>query len=264
MRIRLLAPIVSALMTSHAAVAQTVHVEVRGQVDYNFLTTGALAGVASGAPAVMRFDVDASNFINSPSFPVRGYPINVGSFVMTAGRAPIGLVNPQPAGTTPFLVIRDNDPAVDGFLVSAGIDFPIGIPINTGVTNCVLNFLRTFDVGTVFPSRNVLDILGTYNFEHMSSYQWTIDRGPGTPFEVVYQSIRLYRSCLADVAALGGGAGGDGQLTADDVVGYLAAFFAGNLAVADVASLGGAPQPDGQLTPDDLVVFLAAFFGGCQ
>ena len=68
---------------------------------------------------------------------------------------------------------------------------------------------------------------------------------------------------IADVGTLGGTAGRDNQLTADDIVVYLAAFFSGNLAVADLASLGGAGGPDGQLTPDDLVIFLGAFFAGC-
>ena len=67
----------------------------------------------------------------------------------------------------------------------------------------------------------------------------------------------------ADVAALGGAPGCDGQVTADDIVYYLAQFFAANLAVADIVGLGGAGGPDGQITPDDLVAFLAAFFAGC-
>ena len=66
-----------------------------------------------------------------------------------------------------------------------------------------------------------------------------------------------------DVASLGGALVPDGLLTADDVIAYLNAFFAGNLAVADVASLGGATTPDGILTPDDIIVFLDAFFAGC-
>ena len=69
--------------------------------------------------------------------------------------------------------------------------------------------------------------------------------------------------CTADVAGLGGALGPDGQLTADDIVAFLAQFFAGGLSVADVASLGGTPPADGQLTADDVVVFLTAFFAGC-
>ena len=68
---------------------------------------------------------------------------------------------------------------------------------------------------------------------------------------------------LADVASLGGQIGADGQLTVDDIVVYLAQFFAGNLVVADIASLGGGAGGDGQITVDDLVLFLARFFQGC-
>jgi hypothetical protein len=65
---------------------------------------------------------------------------------------------------------------------------------------------------------------------------------------------------LADVAGLGGQPGYDGQRTVDDIVFYLAAFFAGDQ-IADVATLGGALVPDDQITADDLVAFLNAFFG---
>ncbi|MGH7132359.1 MAG: GC-type dockerin domain-anchored protein [Phycisphaerales bacterium] len=68
---------------------------------------------------------------------------------------------------------------------------------------------------------------------------------------------------LADVASLGGQIGADGALTVDDIVVYLAQFFANNLSVADIAGLGGSATPDGQITADDLVLFLAQFFQGC-
>ncbi len=67
----------------------------------------------------------------------------------------------------------------------------------------------------------------------------------------------------ADVATLGGTIGGDGQLTVDDIVVFLAAFFGANLSVADVATVGGTIGGDGTLTVDDIIVFLSLFFGGC-
>ncbi|MGH7130803.1 MAG: GC-type dockerin domain-anchored protein [Phycisphaerales bacterium] len=70
--------------------------------------------------------------------------------------------------------------------------------------------------------------------------------------------------CVSDVAGLGGTAGPDGQLTADDVIAYLNGFFSGDTQTADVAVLGGAVGKDGQLTADDIIVFLNSFFGGCQ
>lgn len=73
----------------------------------------------------------------------------------------------------------------------------------------------------------------------------------------------LIIACPADVAGLGGSAGGDGQLTPDDLVYFLQQFFNNNLAVCDIAILGGNPGSDGQITPDDLVYFLSLFFSNC-
>ncbi len=73
-------------------------------------------------------------------------------------------------------------------------------------------------------------------------------------------ALPVPRFCVADVASAGGADGPDGQLTADDVVGYLGKYFANDFSVADVASLGGVGYPDDKVTPDDLVYFLADFF----
>ena len=73
--------------------------------------------------------------------------------------------------------------------------------------------------------------------------------------------VRVVGACgAADIAALGGSLGPDNHVTADDLVAFLNAFFAGSIAVADIASLGGAAVPDGQLSADDLIAFLSAFF----
>lgn len=87
--------------------------------------------------------------------------------------------------------------------------------------------------------------------------------GPAQIGTIVVPPLPCPAPCLADVAAVGGNPGRDGLLTADDVVVYLSAFFAGNLSVADVAMVGGGVGADGQLTPDDIVLFLDRFFGGC-
>ncbi|MGH7132753.1 MAG: GC-type dockerin domain-anchored protein [Phycisphaerales bacterium] len=95
-----------------------------------------------------------------------------------------------------------------------------------------------------------------------ATYHWSVIY---TPHAVSLRLDAINRDpCnAADVAGLGGVAGSDGQLTADDVVAFLAAFFANNLAIADIAGLGGSPGADGAITPDDLVYFLAAFFSPC-
>lgn len=65
-----------------------------------------------------------------------------------------------------------------------------------------------------------------------------------------------------DIVGQGGSAGYDGALTVDDLVAYLAYFFAGN-PIADITALGGTDVPDGQITVDDLVAALRLFFSGC-
>jgi hypothetical protein len=67
----------------------------------------------------------------------------------------------------------------------------------------------------------------------------------------------------ADVAGLGGTVGPDNQISADDLIVFLAAYFAENIAIADIAGLGGTPGGDGQLSVDDLVFFLSKFFTPC-
>jgi hypothetical protein len=71
------------------------------------------------------------------------------------------------------------------------------------------------------------------------------------------------RCNAADIATIGGALTPDGQLTADDIIAYIGAFFANNVAVADLVTVGGNPPPDGVVTADDLIYFLGKFFSPC-
>ena len=97
---------------------------------------------------------------------------------------------------------------------------------------------------------------------------WIIDNGQGDEnptftLHTVAHGHAVASCGRADIASIGGLGIPDGQLTADDIIVFLDAFFRNIFVVADVASLGGTPVPDGRLTPDDLIVFLTAFFAGC-
>jgi hypothetical protein len=72
----------------------------------------------------------------------------------------------------------------------------------------------------------------------------------------------LTPSCLPDIAGAGQTIGGDGQLTADDIIVFIGWFFAADTR-ADVAGSGQVPTPDGQFTADDIIVFINRFFAGC-
>ncbi len=69
--------------------------------------------------------------------------------------------------------------------------------------------------------------------------------------------------CLADIAAPGQIIGPDGQLTADDIIVFINAFFAGDQLTADIAGAGQTLLPDGELTADDIIVFVNNLFAGC-
>jgi hypothetical protein len=75
---------------------------------------------------------------------------------------------------------------------------------------------------------------------------------------------RLHVGCdsIANIVTVGGEQTCDDELTADDVIAFLAGFFA-QQPISDVARLGGGLGADGQWTADDVIAFLAAFFAGC-
>ena len=215
--------IVTACLMSASATAATVHVKITGTVEWNLFTTGPLAVVDDGDAVVTEFDVDSNVFVNSPSFPTRGYTMNPANFTMTLGAASVGLSNSQ----TSYFVIRNNDPAVDGFFISTNIDLPLKVPMT--VPNVRMDFLRTFNIGTVWPSLNILDALGSYGFENMSSFNWTFDVGASQPLGILYETITLteVEQCPADVT-------GDGTVNIQDLLFVVAHWNEGAGSPADV------------------------------
>ncbi|MBL9002521.1 MAG: hypothetical protein JNK25_15435 [Phycisphaerae bacterium] len=242
--------LLSAAAIPAAADAAIVRVEITGVVEWNMYTTGPLAPARAGDPVRLSFEVDSEVFVNSPQWPTRGYPIIQSSWQMTAGAATLGLRSPMPGGTVPYFVMRNNDPAVDGFLVSAGVDYPFAVPVE--IPNMGLEFLRTFSTSTMWDSLDIMDALGSYGFEFMSSYNWTVGRGEAYFFGVEYQTITLTSDelpCPADYNQDGGVDGGD-------VEAFYMDWEAGN-AAADVNGDGGVDGGDVQ------TFFTAWENGGC-
>lgn len=174
-----------------AAWATPVRVQVTGVVDYNVIQ-GGMAGLGAGTPVTMSFRVDSNNFVNSASFPTRGYHIDLSSFTLTVGPTVLTLVNPLSSGDALF-VLRDNDPAVDGFFISRGTDLPFPLDMRVPGLAAVheFDFSRSFSVGTALTSVNILDAVGTYGLENIGSYQWTVGRFGNPGAEFVYQSMTI-------------------------------------------------------------------------
>lgn len=112
------------------------------------------------------------------NFPTRGYPIDTASFVLSSGAASIGLQNPFPAGETPYFVLRNNDPGVDGFLVSTSYELPTSVPLNQTHTTGARyhqNYYVTHGPNKL-SSLDIFDALGTYDYDGLTVFNWTVWR----------------------------------------------------------------------------------------
>lgn len=179
-------------LAAPASAGIPVTVTVTGVVEYNQIAAPPLGLAKKDDVATMTFLLDSADFVDSPNFPTRGYRIVQSSFNLTMGAATIGLKSPFPAGQTPYFVLRDNDPAVDGFMLSTNVDFPVGVPLaqNGAFGSFVDNFYVTYG-GAALGSLDVLDALGTYGFGGLTVYNWTIDDGPVNPLSILFTQLEI-------------------------------------------------------------------------
>ncbi|MCA9291745.1 MAG: hypothetical protein KDA25_11500 [Phycisphaerales bacterium] len=183
---------VAAALCSGLACADIVDVTINGEVEYNQINQGDFSQVNAGDSAVLTFQVDSNVFTNSGSFPTRGYHIDPASFVLTIGSVVVGLQNPFPGGDTPYFVLRNNDPAVDGFFIADNVDFPTGVPLNQG--GAFGQFRNDFSVGytgDTLSSLDILDAVGTYDYTGLTSFNWAIDDGPFKPLYIIFESMTI-------------------------------------------------------------------------
>ena len=186
----LLAACVAASLPAFAHAAP-VHVEVTGVVDFSIIQ-GNMVGVKAGDPVVMDFNLDSNIFVNSASFPTRGYDIDLPSFSMMVGGRPVTMDIPQP-GDQAYFVLRDNDPGVDGFFISPSTDqfFPLFVHIPGLNPTHELDFHATYGNTTTLSSLDILDAVGTYDLTNISVYQWTIGRFGNPGAEYAYQTLTI-------------------------------------------------------------------------
>lgn len=169
-----------------AQAGSTIFVTVTGEVEFNGIRNGDINRtiVTAGSPAVLTFELDAGDYLDSMIFPVRGYAINQASYLLTLNGVQVGMQNPYPAGQTPYFVIRNNDPAVDGFFLSSNIDTgaPEGVPTDEpGIFGQFYNNFYVTYLGSTLPSLDIMDALGTYDFTDLTVFNWTLDDGEFGP-----------------------------------------------------------------------------------
>jgi hypothetical protein len=190
-----------AAMLPALAHADILRVEIKGVVDYSVIG-GSMAGVASGAPAVMSFNLDSNNFADSANYPTRGYAIDLPSFSMTVGGRPVTMDIPQPGGAQSYFVLRNNDPGVDGFFISPGTETYAPLSVHIPGLNPAheLDFHVTYGNTTTLSSLNILDAVGSYGTANMSVYQWTIGRFGVPGAEYAFNSLTI--SAVPEPAAV--------------------------------------------------------------
>ena len=164
----------SLLLLAAPAAAEIVQVEIICNVEYNQVQNGILADVVPGDVAVATFTLDSDNFIDSTSYGVRSYPIDMASFEFTIGAVgPVGLALPQPEDATVYFSLRESDPVSDGFFLSAIPEWPWVNPYLDIPGQLDLFFGYKYEVsydGATLPSRDILDAVGSYGFDGIESF----------------------------------------------------------------------------------------------
>jgi len=250
----------ASLIAAPCWAGQTVRVTFTGKVEYNQINPAPLGNVGAEENVTLTFLIDSDDFVDSPSFPTRGYAITTGSFSLAFESASLGLQEPFPTVLTPYFVLRDNDPAVDGFLVSKSNENPIGVPISqAGIFEQFSNNTYVTYGGSTLSSLDILDALGIYEFAGLTVYNWTIDDGPFNPLGIEFQvlTIELEPDAWADAGnALAGVSGdpalvGSGDLTSGSVNSVDLSNAAPNAAAGLFIALASTPVPfkGGMLMP---------------
>lgn len=172
MKIVLAASVITAL--AGVSSADLVQVQINGRVEFNISnptnpnTNPDILSIRPGHLLSYTFQVDSDAYQNHPTFGIRGYEIVPGSFSVTTNNGfSAAMIDPLPGGATPYFVVRDNDPAVDGFYLTwGGIELPFGPPITEpGLFGDP--FEAHFSVGYTGDTLSSLDITaaaGTYGY----------------------------------------------------------------------------------------------------
>lgn len=193
-----IAALAVALIVGLSSVVQAdiFEVVITGEVEFNQIDPGnsILGDVNPGDSVEIFFEVDSDNFVDSMTFPTRGYEIIQASFSMTMGAVTVGLQDPFPGTETPFFVLRNDDPAVDGFLLASSPDvaFANGVPLDEagGFGNFRAVYATTYGEDTL-SSLNIADAVGFYDFTGLSVFSMTITDGPFEPMGMIFTNMTI-------------------------------------------------------------------------
>jgi hypothetical protein len=131
-----------------------------------------------GDTVTVSFEVDSDNFVDGTNYPTRGYLIDEDSFAVTSGSVHVGMADPYPSWyAPPYFVLRNNDPAADGFFVTSGqVDWPYPGLI-TEVWGWCGQFEAHVDIGYdefAIDSLDILDAIGVYDYDGLTRYYFNM------------------------------------------------------------------------------------------
>lgn len=161
--------------------ASPVRVELRGCVTRNQVHPPASFNediVRRGDLGVVSFLVDSENFQSPAIVNTRGYVIDPASYTLTfytaTGTVVERLLNPYPG--TPYFVLRNGDPVVDGFFVSTD---DLGTPeIYLYLTErgraIFQQTLETSYTENTLHSLDINDAIGTYGYTGLQRFYFTL------------------------------------------------------------------------------------------
>ena len=210
---RTLITILTILALTIPALAETVRIDCIGSVEYSQVNQGVFADVNSGDAVLATFTIDSDDFIDSDTYGVRSYPVDLASFELTIGSVgPVGLVIPQPDGLTTYFNLRNDDPAADGFFVANDTEWDYVVPAidEPGQIDPYFGFRWSVGYeGDTLQSRDIVAAVGVYDYTGLTNFYTTIADAWADAMGLIYEQIEIsvsavavQNSTLSDVKAL--------------------------------------------------------------
>lgn len=191
------------------ASASIVQVQIHGEVEYNQIRNGLLnkTDIPAGSPTTVTFLLDSTQYMNDANFPTRGYFLDQASFVADFNGIQVGLQNPYQDGT-PMFVLRDNDPAVDGFFLSNNttFDWPVAMNVD-GIFGPFGCHFAVGYTGDTLSSLNITDAIGHYDYTGLTNFYYATDDGGNDAMGLIFDSMDITLVPAPSAAGLLGIAG---------------------------------------------------------
>ena len=210
------------------AVAENYQVLIGGVVDFNLLNRGVFAGAEAGDPVALVLTVDSDQFTDSPTSPLRGYPVSLSSLSFQIGSTAVGVDTSLPTDPTPLFSLQNDDPATgDGFFLSEELGAPNGVPLDaTGdVGTLEVHFSATYGTGAL-GSLDIQNESGSYNLPGLIGAEWVLTDGSVEVLGVTFWRLRIILESALPLFVRGD-CNADGLFNIADAVHFLANLIPG-------------------------------------